>query len=966
MFNQKNLSTKRLSLTSIALLIVSVFLIFGARIIVSQLSLMAVLSAPELFAYVPAFCVAGYVFMAAGIAGFLYIALRSRFQVDTQQIKVQSRKLKFSIVALTCLMMCTSFLMTAPIVSANTVATTGYYLATPIPIADWYIGNYSTGNVFAINGSSWANLMTYPTPAPWASVTGNYTAVWENVLAATSYGTIYAKEVAFPLSLHTTIPNNTQVICNYQGVTYKYINSASSLGSPYTISVGQGPNAGYYLAQDSGDRICFTSTNYENAAQNALNNTPSGGKVVFNGNFVKYDSSPLLIASNISVSVQGSIKLASTATNGIIFQNLNSATGDSNIHISGGTLDLNHVNGAILVNFVNVTSSSVKARMVNPILIGESYFVKETRCTGVTVLNTEYPNAMTQNLPVTTQPNLAESPLVHKLADGESTDTSYTWTLTRGEWDASTSYIGNMSAKLNPGSGGQKHAYIGFNANPYLDLTRSTLHFMIKFDPATMAHIEYAQLIAYNPNEVGYSAPMSFNATYFSSGAASISFYDWQMLSFPISYVPDKALHNITYVQLRFYADATDADATVWVDGAWISHNTEALLTVSFDDSFLSWIDTALPIFDKYNAQGTIYYWGETSGGWGVPYATLSDMETLAKKGWDICSHPTFMTKSGTTTITTTGYSYAATEKALLELKEIVSNIPNNKGARFTATGSGYVSDTTLEIQQKYVALSRPVFGQSEPGSFPIFNPYLYQAGVLYGETVTAKALSTLAARGGWLNLFIHDADISTTAADLEALLEIATTYGIKIVTVSQAYDLYLSKAATYDTTMQTDIFTDVLAANTTYIHAGITGTGALQTVTTGFTNPDIPRSLTITTTNIASPSGKVVILGVNSKGTITNATVTISAGATVATIDCFTQIISVTIPSTITAADTISIGIGNSVGLSNKLYSYSDIISVTKNGEALTNANYSTIRDGVTLSLTDGDDITVRYTTLA
>jgi hypothetical protein len=385
---------------------------------------MAVLSAPELFAYVPAFCVAGYVLMAAGIAGFLYVGLRSRFQVDTQRIKTQSRKLKFSIVALTCLMMCTSFLMTAPIVSANTVATTGYYLATPLPIADWYLGNYSTGNIFAINGSSWANLMTYPAAAPWASVTGNYTAVWENVLAATSYGTIYAKEVAFPLSLHTTIPNNTQVICNYQGVTYTftnstnsmgspytvetgavkydttmytakdsgnrilwsstnqtglqdtvlsavtsgeirlnevafdlalinsipanvqvvcsygdehytYINSADSLGSPYTVSVGVGVNSGYYLAADSGSRICFTSTNQSATIQNTINALTVGRtekeKIVLSGNLG--DVSNIILASNLILEGQNCKMNLPLTSNGIL-----KATSDiSNIEVTGIT-----------------------------------------------------------------------------------------------------------------------------------------------------------------------------------------------------------------------------------------------------------------------------------------------------------------------------------------------------------------------------------------------------------------------------------------------------------------------------------------------------------------------------------------------------------------------------------------------------------------------------------------------------
>lgn len=292
---------KKLALGSICLIVISIALILFGRIVIGQLGLMAVLSWPELIAYAPAFCVAGYVLMGVGVAGFVYLGLRSRFTVDTQQVKTQGKRLKVLVAVSACALIVFSCFATPQIVSANTVATTGYYLATPLPIADWYLGNYSTGNIFAINGTSWANLMTYPTPAPWAADTGNYTKVWVDVLASISYGSIYAKEVAFPLSLQSTIPLNVQVICNYRGVTYTYVNVASSLGSPYTVSVGQGINNGFYIAADSGNRIVITSTNAATIQTQVYTSLPHGGSVYFK------DLKPIqtvTIPANIAITIE--------------------------------------------------------------------------------------------------------------------------------------------------------------------------------------------------------------------------------------------------------------------------------------------------------------------------------------------------------------------------------------------------------------------------------------------------------------------------------------------------------------------------------------------------------------------------------------------------------------------------------------------------------------------------------------
>lgn len=44
-------------------------------------------------------------------------------------------------------------------VGKASITTTNYYLDTPLPIADYYIGKYSNGSYFAINGSNWDNYV---------------------------------------------------------------------------------------------------------------------------------------------------------------------------------------------------------------------------------------------------------------------------------------------------------------------------------------------------------------------------------------------------------------------------------------------------------------------------------------------------------------------------------------------------------------------------------------------------------------------------------------------------------------------------------------------------------------------------------------------------------------------------------------------------------------------------------------
>ena len=144
--------------------------------------------------------------------------------------------------------------------------------------------------------------------------------------------------------------------------------------------------------------------------------------------------------------------------------------------------------------------------------------------------------------------------------------------------------------------------------------------------------------------------------------------------------------------------------------------------------------------------------------------------------------------------------------------------------------------------------------------------------------------------------------------------------------------------------------FQDLLAADTDGVHAAITGTGAENEVTTAITNPDVPRNVTITTTNNDTPSGDVVITGLV-RGVSTTDTITISAGGTASGVKAFDTITKITIPATVSGSDTVTVGIGDILGLPKEISATSDVYKKKVNNEDKTselsgniNATYGTV----------------------
>ena len=100
-----------------------------------------------------------------------------------------------------------------------------------------------------------------------------------------------------------------------------------------------------------------------------------------------------------------------------------------------------------------------------------------------------------------------------------------------------------------------------------------------------------------------------------------------------------------------------------------------------------------------------------------------------------------------------------------------------------------------------------------------------------------------------------------------------------------------------------------------TYAHAAITLTASTQTVTTGITNPDFPRILTVKG-NASGNAGNVVLTGTNFNDEVITETIALNGSSEVLGTKAFKTLTSIALPAeTHAGTDTVSIGVGNKFG---------------------------------------------------
>lgn len=148
--------------------------------------------------------------------------------------------------------------------------------------------------------------------------------------------------------------------------------------------------------------------------------------------------------------------------------------------------------------------------------------------------------------------------------------------------------------------------------------------------------------------------------------------------------------------------------------------------------------------------------------------------------------------------------------------------------------------------------------------------------------------------------------------------------------------------------------------ANTTGILAAVTDNGAQQVITTGFTQPSVPRNVTATAGGTSGDikAIQVIVAGTNYAGeaiTETLTAFTVNTAGSVTGSKAFKTITSVTIPAHDGTGATTAIGFGEKLGLPDKLSTNTVLLASlggTKEGTAPTVTTSTTALESNTVDL--------------
>lgn len=136
-------------------------------------------------------------------------------------------------------------------------------------------------------------------------------------------------------------------------------------------------------------------------------------------------------------------------------------------------------------------------------------------------------------------------------------------------------------------------------------------------------------------------------------------------------------------------------------------------------------------------------------------------------------------------------------------------------------------------------------------------------------------------------------------------------------------------------------------AVSATYVHAAIALTDEAQEITTGITNPDYPRTVTVKG-NASGITGDVVITGLNVAGEEITDTIALNGSTEVEGVKAFAEVTQIDLPvESHAGTDTVSVGVGKKFGMPHIVDNAALLLVKLFNGSA----------DSGTLSV-DGDEV--------
>jgi len=405
----------------------------------------------------------------------------------------------------------------------------------------------------------------------------------------------------------------------------------------------------------------------------------------------------------------------------------------------------------------------------------------------------------------------------------------------------------------------------------------------------------------------------------------------------------------------------------------------KGMVTFTFDDGYTNLYTDGKRVLDKYGYRGVVgIITGLVGGVWdGDNLMSWAQIKQVEKCGWDMASH----SHSHASYLNTLDNDRLSRELGLSQ--ELLIQHGILRGSRFLLYPYGGYNQTVISKAMQYYLGCRRV-GRT----FTAFPPTeLYQMGCISIENTTTVAqvqayIDTAKQYKEWIIFLFHkimtpaNAATKYTPADLELICDYINAQGVPVVTFSEVLDQLYPKIldnqprrfAASENKM--DLFMDCVATATDWIRNNEDLSAGIPIAFTIDNQPDVPRTLTWVLTHANITEFDLVIVGVNAKGETVTETFTEASGWSGETSHAYATITSITLTTRTGTGvgDTMDIGIGNKLGVSNPIESSTGVYKIKKNAANYPSASYvvSATYDTVNVvaggAIAGGDDFTIMY----
>lgn len=212
---------------------------------------------------------------------------------------------------------------------------------------------------------------------------------------------------------------------------------------------------------------------------------------------------------------------------------------------------------------------------------------------------------------------------------------------------------------------------------------------------------------------------------------------------------------------------------------------SEGMVTITFDDSWLSQYQNGLPILESAGFKGTMYITTEPIQGNWDGFINLTQLKDMKARGHELAGH----------TVTHADLTTLNTNAANRELKNSKSYIQNQTGATVTSLAYPYGSFNTAVINLTKAAGYTNARGVEEGLVKKTDNKFTLKSHSIGPATSLATVKSYIdqaKANKQWYILTLHEIlqngdEYSTTPAQLQEIVTYLKSSGIKVTTMAEA-----------------------------------------------------------------------------------------------------------------------------------------------------------------------------------